>query len=476
MPVELINKQSDNLFKELTSERRVLLGSSAELSSTVEAKVSAWKEGAKRALEVDNPFSDDQANLRRLTNNQDIDVLLKSYISFCKKAKYHVDSSFWHKELLDKKSNETAKSLLLLDWQKKLDKSVSEWYFETLSRMREEFYKQLTDWLNLLEELIYSLESLGLEPGMYLDLSDADLKSESINELKRWADYLKNDQGAKKVSEMLGKVRQIESSTKIEKVLKSVAFKQPVVDINSKEEIVGVVQGKDIEHALPSELALLSDSETSVLFDLKYLESRLLSFEMQGITEMEQEESILVDESVEEDSKLGPMILCVDTSGSMYGTPEHIAKAMALYLSTVARKQSRNCYLINFSTSIVTFDLTGKKGLGSLIKFLSSSFHGGTDVAPALRHATELMKNESYKNADVLVISDFVMGELPKTVMKSIEEQRDKGNKFNSLVIGDCFMYKHSKTQFDLEWIYNPSTSGIQELVNFKQKMSVTYL
>ncbi|TOB09064.1 hypothetical protein CGK12_24930, partial [Vibrio parahaemolyticus] len=73
--------------------------------------------------------------------------------------------------------NETAKSLLLLDWQKKLDKSVSEWYFETLSSMREEFYKQLTDWLNLLEELIYSLESLGLEPGMYLDLSDADLKS-----------------------------------------------------------------------------------------------------------------------------------------------------------------------------------------------------------------------------------------------------------------------------------------------------------
>ncbi|TOB09358.1 hypothetical protein CGK12_24900, partial [Vibrio parahaemolyticus] len=75
--------------------------------------VSDWKEGAERALEVDNPFSDDQANLLKLTNNQDIDGLLKSYISFCKKAKYHVDSSFWHKELLDKKSNETAKSLLL---------------------------------------------------------------------------------------------------------------------------------------------------------------------------------------------------------------------------------------------------------------------------------------------------------------------------------------------------------------------------
>lgn len=473
MPVELIHKQSDNLLKELTSERSVLLGNLDELSSKVEAKVSTWKEGVERSLEVDNPFSNDQANLKIWMNNQDNDELLKNYVSFCQKAKYHVDSSFWHKELLEKKPNDTARSLLLLDWQKKLDKSVSEWYFETLSRKREEFYKQISEWLNLLEELMYSLESLGLEPGMYLDLSDVELKSGSIEALKRWADYLKNDEGVKKVSELLGKVRQIESSTKIEKVLKSVAFKQSVVDIDSKEEIVGVLQGKDIEHALPSELALLSDPETSVLFDLKYLESRLLSFEMQGITEIDQEESILVDESIEELSKLGPMILCVDTSGSMYGVPEHIAKAMALYLSTVARKQDRNCYLINFSTSIVTFDLTGKKGMESLIKFLSSSFHGGTDVAPALRHATELMKNEAYENADVLVISDFIMGELPKNVMKSIEEHRGKGNKFNSLVVGDCFMYQRSKTQFDLEWIYNPHTSSIQELVNFKQSLSL---
>ncbi len=217
MPVELIHKQSDNLLKELTSERSVLLGNLDELSSKVEAKVSTWKEGVERSLEVDNPFSNDQANLKIWMNNQDNDELLKNYVSFCQKAKYHVDSSFWHKELLEKKPNDTARSLLLLDWQKKLDKSVSEWYFETLSRKREEFYKQISEWLNLLEELMYSLESLGLEPGMYLDLSDVELKSGSIEALKRWADYLKNDEGVKKVSELLGKVRQIESSTKIEK-------------------------------------------------------------------------------------------------------------------------------------------------------------------------------------------------------------------------------------------------------------------
>jgi hypothetical protein len=43
----------------------------------------------------------------------------------------------------------------------------------------------------------------------------------------------------------------------------------PVIDVTSKEEIIGIRLGKDIEHALSPELALLSDSDASLLFDLK---------------------------------------------------------------------------------------------------------------------------------------------------------------------------------------------------------------
>ena len=57
---------------------------------------------------------------------------------------------------------------------------------------------------------------------------------------------------------------------------------------------------------------------------------------------------------------------------------------------------------------------------------LQQSFYGGTDVAPALRYALQLVKKERYEKADVLLISDFVMSHLPDDVLQSIEKQREK--------------------------------------------------
>ena len=68
------------------------------------------------------------------------------------------------------------------------------------------------------------------------------------------------------------------------------------------------------------------------------------------------------DAEVSDDSK-GPMILCIDTNGSMNGTPEYIAKAIALYFATQSMKEKRKCFLINFSTSIETLELTNENGL-----------------------------------------------------------------------------------------------------------------
>ena len=60
---------------------------------------------------------------------------------------------------------------------------------------------------------------------------------------------------------------------------------------------------------------------------------------------MEQEEV-----SVEKKEPKGPIIVCVDTSGSMQGTPENIAKTVTFALSKIAIEEERKCYLISFST------------------------------------------------------------------------------------------------------------------------------
>jgi uncharacterized protein with von Willebrand factor type A (vWA) domain len=70
------------------------------------------------------------------------------------------------------------------------------------------------------------------------------------------------------------------------------------------------------------------------------------------------------------------MILCIDTSGSMQGMPETIAKAVALFMASKAREKKRSCYLINFSTGLATLDLAGEWGMDTLMGFLGMSFHG----------------------------------------------------------------------------------------------------
>ena len=59
------------------------------------------------------------------------------------------------------------------------------------------------------------------------------------------------------------------------------------------------------------------NEESSILFDMKYIEGRLVCFDMEGLNkerfEIEEEKSIEIDE----EEKLGPIIVCVDTSASM---------------------------------------------------------------------------------------------------------------------------------------------------------------
>jgi uncharacterized protein with von Willebrand factor type A (vWA) domain len=48
-------------------------------------------------------------------------------------------------------------------------------------------------------------------------------------------------------------------------------------------------------------------------------------------------------------AEMGPIILCLDTSGSMRGARELVAKALALECMRGAHRQQRPCYLYAFS-------------------------------------------------------------------------------------------------------------------------------
>ena len=477
MPINLLSEKG--MIRKSLSEKYESLIQKSPLSKFLSDHIHSWFKKTEKFIQQENPYPKFRQQWKILNNefNKDKSVLndkaIQEYQAFCKSVGIPFSSSFWHKKLeSNNEEKEVASNLLLKEWQKNLDKAQAQWELAQIELARKKFLDELEKWLELIQQLDQQLSHFGLDFGIWFDESLGSLTPQSIKELTRWANYFAQDKEAQRIADLLGKMRQIEQSSKIETITQTISISVPVTDVNSKEEVIGLKLGKDLEYVIPSELALMADPEAAILFDLKYLESKLVCFELQGTTFQDEQHEITTEIETKENDKLGPMILCVDTSGSMSGTPENIAKAMSLYLGNKAKTENRRCFVINFSTSIETFEISATKGIADLVSFLSKSFHGGTDAAPALRHALSLCQSEDYERAAVLMISDFVMESLPEALLNDIKKQREKGNQFHSLVIGNLFMENRLKTHFDNEWVYNPNSHQIEQLVKFQQNIS----
>ena len=476
MPINLLSEKG--IIKKSLSEKYEELIQRPQLAEYLNDHIRNWFKKTDKFIQQENPFpkfrkkwkiwNSEFHKYKSVLN----DKAIQECQAFCKFVGIPFDYSFWYKKLeSNNKEKGIASSLLLKEWQKNLDKSQAQWELKQIELARRKFLTELEKWLELIQQLDRQLSPLGLDFGIWFDDSLGSLTPQSIKELTRWANYFSQDKEAQKIADLLGKMRQIEQSSKVETITQTISVPVPVTDVNSKEEIIGLKLGKDLEYVIPSELALMADPETAILFDLKYLESKLVCFELQGTAFQDEQQEITTEIEIKEDNKLGPMILCVDTSGSMSGIPENIAKAISLYLGKKAKAEQRKCFVINFSTGIETFEISATKGIADLVSFLSKSFHGGTDAAPALRYALSLCQSENYEKADILMISDFVMGSLSETLLSDIKKQREKGNQFHSLVIGNLFMENRLKTHFDNEWVYNPNLHQVEQLVKFQQNI-----
>jgi uncharacterized protein with von Willebrand factor type A (vWA) domain len=469
-----LNSEKQRIREQLKTEFDKI--SCDELDKKIEHDISEWEIGVRKSLFEDMPFREDGQKLRHAeldlkshgANRDSIKDDLDHFKTFVPEE----DVSFWIDKIervslkgkTNKSDDHSLESIRRNEqeaWRKAYDSKVTNWQLKKIQEARDSFMKGLKDQLKKLMEIKDALEALGIEPGVLWDTSIGTLSSSDISFLKQWAEYLKNDENVKKLCELIGRMNNAQKSLKEEIIKATTTYRTSVPDITSKEEIIGIELGRDLENLVPHEISLMGDDDTAVLFDLKFVENRLMCFSKQGYTELK--ESLEIEEvQMVEDKRNGPMIICVDTSGSMAGAPENIAKALTLSLSSKAVSQKRNCYLINFSTGIHTMDLTPPKGMNDLIDFLKTSFHGGTDVHPALSHGISMMNKENYEKADMLVISDFVMPDIGKSYLDSMNECREKGCRFYSVSVGD-FM-KSINSIFDKSWTYDPNTGSINSL------------
>ena len=180
----------------------------------------------------------------------------------------------------------------------------------------------------------------------------------------------------------------------------------------------GVERSGEIARMLPSEAILFLRPKLRMLWHARRAERALATYRVRGV---DQERFIADDAGTEardaerrkKKQERGPIIVCLDTSGSKQGAPETIAKAVTLEAVRIATAEKRECFLYAFSgpTQVAEFDLSTKRGgIQALLEFLGCSFHGGTDVAEPMSRALKRVETAKWSRADLIVVSD---GEFP---------------------------------------------------------------
>jgi uncharacterized protein with von Willebrand factor type A (vWA) domain len=180
-------------------------------------------------------------------------------------------------------------------------------------------------------------------------------------------------------------------------------FKQDARALKRKTLERGVAEAYDIE--LGSELGRLIPAELLAMhhpilkrdFHRRVLEGAVLQYRLRD----------------DEPKGKGPMVVCIDVSSSMQGDKEMWAKAVALTLMDIARRQRRLFRAVMFSSgdvSLRVLDLNRERryqpDLNKVVEMAEYFPGGGTDFEAPIDAAVELLGEKKLKRGDIVIITD----------------------------------------------------------------------
>lgn len=178
-------------------------------------------------------------------------------------------------------------------------------------------------------------------------------------------------------------------------------------------EISSVTLGNKIEDILPSEKMMLSNEATKKDFYNKYTENRNMVYSKES----------------NKSKNKGPIILCCDESGSMDGDRETWSKAFTMGVLEIAQIQKRDFAFIAYD-SHANEPIVIKKGEVSpekVITICEEFLDGGTNFEAPLRKALDLIKDSTFKNADIIFVTDGDCGvsDSFKQKFKQVKEEKE---------------------------------------------------
>ena len=199
-------------------------------------------------------------------------------------------------------------------------------------------------------------------------------KKEAIERIRR-SDKLK------KLTDMIGRFKE------------SAITEQKKKTKNGATEIHSVTTGNDIQSLLPSEMMMLTKEQTKSEFYARHNEKRQLQYSKES----------------NKSKNKGPIIICVDCSGSMNGDEEMWSKAMAMGVLEVAQMQKRDYGCILYSSYADDPIIINKDEISpeKVITICESFEGGGTNFERPLQKALDMIKKSKvWKEADIMFITD----------------------------------------------------------------------
>jgi uncharacterized protein with von Willebrand factor type A (vWA) domain len=467
----------DDLFED--EGLRKLAQQNQLLGAQVVADTLSWFRKAYGEIAKKHPFEDEQReleswgvrHLRQFTRSYNF--LIQKVSSFYPREE--IDPSFHQQKFksligestYDQFEEDQRQQIervyhdLLAQWDARLQAKILNYQMRQLKEKKEAFKDKLEAKVKEYQKLTKLVKPFTEELSRYWDMSRALWQDSTLDLVERYDQLLADEKELKKLAELLGRLRKAEIETEEERYEKIVEYKEWVKDPNLRSEIVGVRPSNELNQVLPSEVALFGEA-TEWNFLKRFADEQLQSnqFEDRRLVSSNK----VFSESYQRIKKKekGPFIVCVDTSGSMEGEPERIAKVLCFAILKMAAKDERRAFLINFSSGIHTIDLFNLvDSIDEVAAFLQKSFHGGTDISLALSEALDQLETHRYRDADVLVISDFIMYKISDDLLQRMEKQQhNHGTNFHSLIITDQ-ANEEVIGQFDNVWSYDPEQRGV---------------
>lgn len=277
-------------------------------------------------------------------------------------------------------------------------------------------------------------------------------------QMLEYEETIKRNPAIRELVEILGKRHQ--SSRKRFKMTAGI-HREQIVSHATRSDITGISEGNDLNSLLPLEYCYLAEKSLQTVFFERFIEKRLQVINYQSHEKQSINDKKTAGNQVSEEAE-GPFIVCLDTSGSMAGEREKIAKSTLLAIAELTEVQHRKCYVILFSDDIECIEITD---LGSsfdrLVDFLSQTFHGGTDMEPVISHALRKISEEGYQEADIITVSDFEMRPVDHILSGSIERAKAKQTKMYAISLGGKDAEASYLNLCDKYWDYTIQTAKV---------------